>query len=69
MFFPSVWVRGYAPETPLFLFTKTYLSFFIQKIGLFIDGKEYFYTTFCFFITFLRPLHIRAKVSKCFSSF
>ncbi|QJR22328.1 hypothetical protein BREVNS_1578 [Brevinematales bacterium NS] len=36
VFSSSVWVRDYAPETPLFLFTKAYLSFFVQKIGLFI---------------------------------
>ncbi|QJR21184.1 hypothetical protein BREVNS_0434 [Brevinematales bacterium NS] len=31
VFSSPVWVRGYAPETPLFLFTRAYLSFFIQK--------------------------------------
>ncbi|QJR21789.1 hypothetical protein BREVNS_1039 [Brevinematales bacterium NS] len=36
MFSFPVWVRGVAPETPLFLFTKAYLSFLSKKIGFFI---------------------------------
>ncbi|QJR21328.1 hypothetical protein BREVNS_0578 [Brevinematales bacterium NS] len=57
------WVRGYAPKTPFFLFTRAYL-FFYPKNRFIYERKECFYTIFLFFITFLRPSHIRAKVSK-----
>ncbi|QJR22133.1 hypothetical protein BREVNS_1383 [Brevinematales bacterium NS] len=39
--YPS-WIRGYTPETPFFLLTRVYLSFFIQKIGLFIIERNIF---------------------------
>ncbi|QJR22686.1 hypothetical protein BREVNS_1936 [Brevinematales bacterium NS] len=42
MFSCPVWVRGYAPETPFFLFTKVYLSFLSKKIGLFIMERDIF---------------------------
>jgi hypothetical protein len=35
-----VWIRGYAPETPIFLFTKAYLSFLSKKIGFFIMERS-----------------------------
>ncbi|QJR22868.1 hypothetical protein BREVNS_2118 [Brevinematales bacterium NS] len=64
MFSSHVWVKGYAPETPLFLFTRAYLSFFVQRNSFIYYVKEHFYTIFLFFTTFSRPSHIRAKVSK-----
>ncbi|QJR21273.1 hypothetical protein BREVNS_0523 [Brevinematales bacterium NS] len=54
---------GATPLSPAFSVYKGLFVFFIQKNGLVYYGKEHFYTTFCFFITFLRPLYIRAKVS------
>ncbi|QJR21963.1 hypothetical protein BREVNS_1213 [Brevinematales bacterium NS] len=38
-----VWVRGFTPETPLFLFTRAYLSFLFKKRGFFIMDRRYFY--------------------------
>ncbi|QJR22330.1 hypothetical protein BREVNS_1580 [Brevinematales bacterium NS] len=52
MFSSPIWVRGYAPETPLFLFTRAYLSFFIQKIGFFIMGRNIFILFFVFLFLF-----------------
>ncbi|QJR21587.1 hypothetical protein BREVNS_1563 [Brevinematales bacterium NS] len=40
MFSLPVWVRGYAPETPIFLFTRAGLSFLFKKIGLFITARN-----------------------------
>ncbi|QJR21297.1 hypothetical protein BREVNS_0547 [Brevinematales bacterium NS] len=31
VFSSPVWVRGFAPETPFFLFTRVYLSFLSKK--------------------------------------
>ncbi|QJR23232.1 hypothetical protein BREVNS_2482 [Brevinematales bacterium NS] len=64
VFSSLVCFRGYAPETPFFPFTRAYLSFFVQRNRFIYYVKEHFYTIFCFFTTFLRPSHIRAKVSK-----
>ncbi|QJR21227.1 hypothetical protein BREVNS_0477 [Brevinematales bacterium NS] len=62
MFSSPLWVRGYAPETPLLLFTGVYLSFFLQKeISLII--KHPFILFFLFFMAFLSPLHKCAKDS------
>ncbi|QJR21022.1 hypothetical protein BREVNS_0272 [Brevinematales bacterium NS] len=56
---------GAAPLFPDFSVHKGWFVFFIQKNRFIYYGKEHFDTNFCFFITFLRPLHIRAKVSVC----
>ncbi|QJR21862.1 hypothetical protein BREVNS_1112 [Brevinematales bacterium NS] len=44
------------------------MSFFVQRNSFIYYVKEHFYTIFCFFTTFLRPSHIRAKVFFCFFS-
>ncbi|QJR20806.1 hypothetical protein BREVNS_0056 [Brevinematales bacterium NS] len=54
---------GATPLFPDFSVYKGRFVFFIQKNRFIYYGKEHFDTNFCFFITFLRPLHIRAKVS------
>ncbi|QJR21896.1 hypothetical protein BREVNS_1146 [Brevinematales bacterium NS] len=48
--FPPIWVRGYAPETPLFLFTRAYLSFLSKKMGLFIMERNIFILLFVFLL-------------------
>ncbi|QJR22087.1 hypothetical protein BREVNS_1337 [Brevinematales bacterium NS] len=57
---------GAAPLFPDFSVHKGWFVFFIQKNRFIYYGKEHFDTNFCFFITFLRPLHILAKVSLLF---
>ncbi|QJR21372.1 hypothetical protein BREVNS_0622 [Brevinematales bacterium NS] len=52
MFSSPIWVRGYAPETPLFPFTRAYLSFFVQRNSFIYYVKEHFYTIFCFLLLF-----------------
>ncbi|QJR22936.1 hypothetical protein BREVNS_2186 [Brevinematales bacterium NS] len=52
MFSSPIWVRGYAPETPLFPFTRAYLSFFVQRNSFIYYVKEHFYTIFLFFYHF-----------------
>ncbi|QJR22348.1 hypothetical protein BREVNS_1598 [Brevinematales bacterium NS] len=51
MFSSLVWVRSYAPETPLFLFTRAYLSFLFKKVELFIMIRNIF-ILFLFFYYF-----------------
>jgi hypothetical protein len=58
---------GATPLFPDFSFYKGWFVFLIQKNWFIYYGKEYFDTTFCFFIAFLRPLPIRAKVSYLFN--
>ncbi|QJR22997.1 hypothetical protein BREVNS_2247 [Brevinematales bacterium NS] len=55
---------GGTPLSPDFSVYKGRFVFFIQKNWFIYYITEYFDTNFCFFITFLRPLHIRAKVSS-----
>ncbi|QJR22896.1 hypothetical protein BREVNS_2146 [Brevinematales bacterium NS] len=55
--------QGLRPSSPLFLFTRAYLSF-LAKNRFIYCGKEYFYAIFCFLFLLLRPSHIRAKVSS-----
>ncbi|QJR23072.1 hypothetical protein BREVNS_2322 [Brevinematales bacterium NS] len=59
VFSSPIWVRGYAPETSLFLFPRACLSFLFKKIGPFITAKNifilyfvfhYFFETFCTFV-------------------
>ncbi|QJR22125.1 hypothetical protein BREVNS_1375 [Brevinematales bacterium NS] len=64
MFSSPVWVRGYAP-LPRFFCLQGLVCLFYSKNRFIYYDKEHFDTNFCFFITFLRPLHIRAKVSLC----
>ncbi|QJR21431.1 hypothetical protein BREVNS_1643 [Brevinematales bacterium NS] len=47
-----IWVMGYAPETPIFPFTRAYLSFFVQRNSFIYYVKEHFYTIFCFLLLF-----------------
>ncbi|QJR21591.1 hypothetical protein BREVNS_0841 [Brevinematales bacterium NS] len=68
MFSSPVWVRGCA-RLPRFFCYKGLFVFFIQKNRIIDYEKKYFYTIFCFLITFSRPSHIRAKVSKSLFSF
>ncbi|QJR22863.1 hypothetical protein BREVNS_2113 [Brevinematales bacterium NS] len=52
MFSSPVWVRGYAPETPLFPFTRAYLSFLFKKAELFIMINNIFILFFVFYYFF-----------------
>ncbi|QJR23194.1 hypothetical protein BREVNS_2444 [Brevinematales bacterium NS] len=46
------WVRGYAPETPFFLFTRAYLSFLFKKVELLIMERNIFILFFAFLLLF-----------------
>ncbi|QJR22632.1 hypothetical protein BREVNS_1882 [Brevinematales bacterium NS] len=62
-FLPLSW-SGATPLKPRFFCLQGSICLFYPKNRIFYYRKAYFYTVFLFFITFLRPLHIRAKVSE-----